>query len=122
MVELTAESGKTAKRTAMGSARDQRDRLATKDRGTTVSNLAEFMFGQTAIDLRANGSAAADTGWGLSIGENGLTKVNGKKVLKPDTVSRNLRAGLVTKEVGPLDCKKVTALRSTPMEVSFSSN
>ena len=119
MVELTAENGRTVKRTDMGSVRDQRDKLAMKVLGTTVSNSAEFMFGQMVIASKVNGSVAADTDSGLSIGENGRIKVSGRKASKRDMEYRNPKAGLVTREVGPLGFRKVTGLRSMQMEVSF---
>ena len=93
MVELTAENGKTAKRTATVFARDRKDKLATKVRGTTASNSAEFMFGQTGTNIRANGSVAVDTDLALSYGENGSIKANGKKDLKRVTEYRNRKAG-----------------------------
>lgn len=122
MVELTAENGKTAKRTVMAFARDRKDRLAMKVRGTTASNSAEFMYGQMGTVLKENGWVAVDTDSALSIGENGRIKANGKKVLKRVMEYRSPRAGLVTKEAGLLDCKKGMALRSMPMEVSLCVN
>lgn len=116
------ENGKTVKRTVTAYARDRRDKLAMKAHGTTASKTVEFMFGQTGIVLRANGSTAVDTESGLSIGENGLIKANGRKGLKRATEYRNLKAELVTKVAGLLVSKKVMELRSMPMEVSFSLN
>ena len=113
------ENGRTVKRTDMGSVRDQRDKLAMKVLGITASNSAEFMFGQTVIASKVNGSMAVDTDSALNIGENGLIKVNGKKDLRHDMEYRNPKAGLATKEVGPLDFRKVMVSRSTLMEVSF---
>lgn len=120
MVELTAENGKTAKRTAMASARDRKDRLGTKALGTTDSNSAEFMFGQMDTVLKANGSMAVDTDSGLNFEVNGLTKVNGRKDLKRVTGYRSRKVELVTKEVGLLACKKAMESRTTPTEVCFS--
>ena len=122
MAELTAENGKTAKRTDMASVQDRRAKHATKVRGTTVLNSAECMFGQTAIVLRATGSVDVDTDSGLSTAENGHIKVNGRKVLKHDMEYRSPKAGLVTREVGRLGYRKVMALRSMPMEVGFGLN
>ena len=120
MVELTAENGKTARRTDMASARDPKDTLATKVPGTSASNSAEFMFGLTDIALRANGSMDVDTDLALNIEENGLTKANGKRDLRRVMVYRSRKVVLVMREVGRLDCKKVTESRFTPMEVRFN--
>lgn len=120
MVELIAENGKTAKHTAMASARDPKAKRVTKVLGITASNSAESMFGQTGIVLKANGSGAVDTDSGLNTEENGLTKVSGKKDLKRGTEYRNRQAELDMKEVGRLVCKRVMESRSTLMEVRFN--
>ena len=121
MVELIAENGKTAKRTDMASVRDRKDKLATKDLGTTDSSSAEFMFGQMVTVLRANGSMAVDMDSVLNTEENGRTKVNGKRDSKLGTEYRNHKVELVTKEAGLLVCRKVMESKFTLTEVRFSS-
>lgn len=120
MVELTAENGKTAKRTAMASAQDQKDRLATKALGTTDSNLAAFMFGLMATVSKANGSMAVDMDSALKTEVNGLTKANGMKDIRHVTEYRNQKAELVMREVGLLVYKKDMESKITPTEVRFS--
>ena len=114
------ENGKTAKRTDMASARDRKDKLATKVHGTTDSNSAEFMFGQMVTVLRANGSMAVDMDSVLNTEENGLTKVNGKKGLRLGTEFRNHKVELVMKGAGLQVCRKVMESKFTLTEVRFS--
>ena len=120
MVELIAENGKTARRTDMVSARDRKDKHATKALGITDSNSVEFMFGQMVTVLRANGSVAVDMDSALNTEENGLTKVNGKKVSKLGTEYRNHKVELVMKGAGLLVCRKVMESKFTLTEVRFS--
>ena len=120
MVELIAENGKTARRMDMASARDRKDKHATKALGTTDSNSVEFMFGQMVTVLRANGSVAVDMDSALNTEENGRIKVNGKKASKLGTEYRNHKVELVTKEAGLLVCRKVMESKFTLTEVRFS--
>lgn len=114
----TAEGGRTARHTAMGSARDPRARASTAAPGPTASSCWAYTPGLAGTPTRALGHRARDTAWGWRIKAVGCTRESGRMASRDGTACGRARGRVEsTKGRGITGSRMDTALRHTRMGV-----
>lgn len=114
----TAEGGRTARHTAMGSARDPRARASTAAPGPTASSCWAYTPGRAGTPTRALGPRARDTAWVWRTKAVGCTRESGRMASRDGTACGRARGRVgSTKGRGITGSRMDTALRHTRMGV-----